>query len=58
MALQYGRLGDTENALSWLEEASCHKGGQVIYARVHPYLDSLRDDPRYLEILEKMNLAD
>jgi len=30
----------------------------VIYVKVHPALDSLRSDPRYLEILKTMNLAD
>ena len=29
----------------------------MILAKVHPWLDSLRPDPRYGEILKKMNLA-
>ena len=42
MALLYGRLGETEKAIAWLEDAIRHRHGFVIYAKVHPWLDSLR----------------
>ena len=57
MALLFARLGEVEEALGWLEEAVRQRSGFVIYVKVHPWLDSLRDDPRYLDILKKMNLA-
>ena len=44
--------------MSGLEEAVRQRGGSVMYTKVHPWLDSLRSDPRYGEILKKMNLAD
>ena len=31
---------------------------QHLFLKVHPWLDSLRSDPRYGEILKRMNLAD
>ena len=43
--------------MSGLEEAVRQRGGSVVYTKVHPWLDSLRDDPRYDEILKTMNLA-
>ena len=58
MALLYGRLGETGEALEWLEEAAEQRGGLVVFCKVHPWLDSLRSDPRYNEILKRMNLAD
>ena len=42
----------------WLEEAVCQRNTLVIWAKVHPWLDSLRSDPRYDVILHKLNLAD
>ena len=56
MAALYARLGETEEALSWLEHAV--RSGFAVYSKVHPWLDSLRSDPRYDAILKTMNLAD
>ena len=58
MAVLYARLGEIEDGFKWLEEAVRQHTGYVIYAKVAPWLDSLRPDPRFGEILKKMNLAD
>ena len=58
MALLYARLGETDDALCWLEEAADGRVANVVFLKVHPWLDSLRSDPRFGEILKKMNLAD
>ena len=58
MALLYARLGETDDACRWLQEAVRQRDGFVIYAKVHPWLDSIRSDPRYDAILKTMNLAD
>ncbi len=58
MALRYAFVGESQEALDWLEEAVRQHAAQVHYAKVHPWLDSLRSDPRYDEILKTMNLAD
>ena len=39
-----------------LEEAFRQRSGLLIWVKVHPWLDSLRSDPRYGEILKKMGL--
>ena len=58
LGLGYARLGEIEKAFEWLEEAVRRRAGFVIYAKVHPWLDGLRSDPRYDAILKTMNLAD
>ena len=57
MSLLYARLGETDNALAWLEEAVHQRGGFVMLSKVHPWLDSLRANPRFGELLKKMRLA-
>ena len=57
LALLNARLGEAEEAFRWLEEAIRHRGGTVIFVRVHPWLDSLRDEQRYEQLLRRMNLA-
>ena len=56
LALLQARLGETDDAFHWLREAVRQREG-VNYVQVHPWLDSLRSDPRYGEILKTMNLA-
>ena len=57
MALLYARLGEIEEALGWLEEAVRQRGGLMVFAKVHPWLDSLRPEPRFGEALQQMGLA-
>jgi adenylate cyclase len=54
----YARLGETDEAFRWLDEAARRRSGAVFNVKIDPWLDSLRSDPRYQEILERMNLAD
>ena len=58
LALFYARIGDTDEAFQWLDEATRQRGGFVILVKVHPWLDSLRSDARYDESLRTMNLAE
>ena len=58
LALLYAQLDERDEAFRWLDEAVKSRVDFVIYIKVHPWLDSLRSDPRYGEILKKMNLAD
>ena len=54
----YARLAEIDKAFEWLEKAVQRRHGSMISIQVHPWLDSLRSDKRYGEILKKMNLAD
>ena len=58
LARLYARLGEIDEAFCWLEEAVRQRGGFVMLTKVHPWLDSLRSDPRYAEILQELNLAE
>jgi len=56
MALIYAGLGQKDKAFKWLEEAYEKGDHMLIYLKVEPELDSLRSDPRFAELLEKIGL--
>jgi hypothetical protein len=51
MAAIYGALGDRDRAFAWLEKALVKRKAYVI--KVHPFLDQLRGDPRYADLLKR-----
>ncbi len=58
-AMEYAFLSEKEKALDELEKASEHpQNFATVFLKVDPIFDSLRDEPRYQEILRKMNLQD
>ena len=56
MAEIYVRLGDREKAFALLEKSLQQREYSIINLKVSPALDNLRDEPRYRELLRKMNL--
>src|SRR6267378_1576903 len=54
-AIDYLRLGDKEHALNLLERGFGEKSVSMQYLRVDPGWDSLRSDPRFQDILRRMN---
>lgn len=50
LAMLYAQLGEREEAIAWLERALTDHDPVLLLVRVHPYFDTLRDDPR-LELL-------
>jgi eukaryotic-like serine/threonine-protein kinase len=52
----YLRLGDKEEALKYLEKGYQERGGQMVYLSVDPLYDPLRSDPRFQDLLRRMNL--
>jgi len=44
--------------LTQLEKAAAEHLWGLVFAGVNPRFDSLRDEPRFLEILQKMNFVD
>jgi hypothetical protein len=52
----YTGLGNKDEAFQWLERSAANRDGWLIFLKVEPCWDSLRDDPRYRDLLKKMNL--
>jgi TolB-like protein len=59
LGLIYAFLGDRENALQSLEQAYEERSGSrsVLSIKINPAYDFVRDDPRFQELLKKINLA-
>jgi serine/threonine-protein kinase len=53
----HAALGDADAAFEWLERAHADRRGWLAYLRVEPLLDSLRSDPRFTRLLERMRLS-
>jgi tetratricopeptide (TPR) repeat protein len=53
----YLGLGDTEQAFVWLEKAAEERSNIMQYLKVHPFFDSLRGDPRFVEYLRRANFS-
>ena len=56
IAEDYFLLGDTDQGFVYLNRAYEKKATAMRIIKVGPYFDEIRDDPRYKEILKKMNL--
>jgi serine/threonine protein kinase/tetratricopeptide (TPR) repeat protein len=52
----YACLGETDLALEWLEKAYADHDQTLVFIKVHPRLDPLRSDPRFEDLLRRMNL--
>ncbi|MCP5110253.1 MAG: tetratricopeptide repeat protein [bacterium] len=55
-AVVHAALGDKAKALDWLEKAYEERDVQLTGLRRRVVLDSLRAEPRFIALLEKMNL--
>jgi TolB-like protein/Tfp pilus assembly protein PilF len=58
IATLYTFAGEKERALDWLEKAYQERLQNMIYLRVYPKWDPLRDDPHFLDLLRRMNLPE
>ena len=57
-ALVYLGLGDKEKAFEWLEREVGDRGQPACFFAVTPELDELRSEPRFKELLKKLNLPE
>ena len=55
VALLYFYLGDKDKGFQWLERSYLRKEA-TMYIRLEPDLDSVRSDPRYLDLLKRLGL--
>jgi len=56
-ALIHAGLGDKDRALASLEKAYTGRDEYMILLKVDQFLDGLRSDPRFTDLLRRMNLA-
>ena len=52
----YMGLGDKEQAFAWLDRAFEQRNGWLIHVKENQRYDSLRNDPRYADLVQRMNL--
>ncbi len=57
MAAIYAELGDVDQALAWLEKAYQQRVMKLVFLKASPEWDPLRDDPRFHDLLLRMNLG-
>jgi eukaryotic-like serine/threonine-protein kinase len=57
MAIIYTGLGQKDQAFQWLEKSyEEHDSGPFSFVKVYPIFDPLRSDPRFADLLRRMNL--
>jgi DNA-binding winged helix-turn-helix (wHTH) protein/tetratricopeptide (TPR) repeat protein len=57
VAVIYAGLGEKEPAFEWLDKAYRARDEGVIGLKVDPKLDSLRSEPRFLDLLQRMGFV-
>ena len=60
IALVYVGLGEKTQALAWLERAYRNKEGAMWlpFLKVSPWFDAIRNDPRFQDLLRRMNFPE
>ncbi len=53
-AAMYALLGDKDKAFAWLEKALAAHDWDMGRINVDPFVDSLRDDPRFKDLIKRM----
>jgi tetratricopeptide (TPR) repeat protein len=56
LARVYLGLGDKERAIEWLTKAFDRREAPVIFARVFPAFDPLRDDPCFRALIARLKM--
>jgi serine/threonine protein kinase len=58
LAWIFTRLGENERALFWLEKAYEAKDGALVSLKTDPKWDSIREEPRFQDLVQKMRFPD
>jgi len=57
-AIYYAQLGDKEQAFAWLEKAYEKHDMELFRLKYNPRFDPLRNDPRFVDLLRRMNFPE
>ena len=55
LAIAYAGVGEKESALSALETAYENHDSFLVFAKMMPQFDNIRSDPRFRDLLRRMN---
>ncbi len=55
IALNLAVIGETEEAMTWLERAYQERDPGLVMANTDPRFDPLRSDPRFDDLLRRIN---
>jgi tetratricopeptide (TPR) repeat protein len=55
IAMIYANLGDKDEACHWLETGYGERSAHMMYLNVDPRFDKLRSDPRFHDLLRRLN---
>ncbi len=58
IALIYAALGQKDQAFEWLEKTYEDRAGWLVWLQLEPTLDPLRSDPRFQDLLRRMNFPE
>ena len=56
IAALHASLGDVDEAFRWLDTAVQERSSGLVFLRVHPRIDPIRQDPRFQPLLRKVGL--
>lgn len=56
VASYFAVANEPQPALHWLERAYAERDGALVWIKVHPRLDPLRQEPSFRDLLHRMNL--
>ncbi len=57
LSLVHAALGEADQAFYWLDRAIEERSLNLIFLKVEPFLDPIRDDPRYHQLLQRLGLG-
>ena len=57
LAQIYAGIGENELAFEWLEKAYLDKEVEMIWLKIEPQFNSIRNDPRFTDLLEKVGFT-
>jgi len=58
IAFIYIGLGETDQAFLWLDRAYRERAAMAVGLPTHLWVDPLRDDPRFQNLLRRMNFPE